>query len=39
MLVKYYLRDNINDPFENFTLGFRNAWARPGTNYIYLFFI
>ena len=30
MLVKYYLSDNINAPFENFALGLRNAWAGPG---------
>ena len=29
MLVKYYLRDNIKAPFENFALGFGNAWAGP----------
>ena len=30
MLVKYYLSDKINAPFENFALGPRNAWAGPG---------
>ena len=29
MLVKYYLSDNIKTPFEDFTLGLRNAWAGP----------
>ena len=29
MLVKYYLSDNINTPFEDFALGLRNAWADP----------
>ena len=27
MLVKYYLNDNINNLFEDFALGLRNAWA------------
>ena len=27
MLVKYYLSDNINAPFENSALGLQNVWA------------
>ena len=27
MLLKYYLSDNIKGSFENFALGFQNAWA------------
>ena len=34
MLVKYYLRDNIKTPFEDFALGLRNAWA--GLGYIHI---
>ena len=30
MLVKYYLSDNINAPFEDFALSLQNAWAGPG---------
>ena len=29
MLVKYYLNNNINAPFENFTLGLGNTWVGP----------
>ena len=31
MLVKYYLSDNINATFEDFTLDLQNAWAGPGS--------
>ena len=27
MLVKYYLSDNVNAPFENSALGLQNVWA------------
>ena len=32
MLIKYYLNDNINTPFEDFALGLRNVWAGPNSS-------
>ena len=32
MLIKYYLSDNINAPFENFALGLGIAWTDPVYN-------
>ena len=31
MLIKYYLSDNIEGPFENFALGLEIAWVSPVT--------